>query len=86
MRFPLCHGTVRKTIVPCSRILAKENACWYKSLVSRHDYNEGANGKQALKAIFFFLNRFTSHRATKPWGSRELLHSDLFSSLSNDSK
>ena len=53
MRFPLCHGTIRKTIVPYSRVLAKENTCWYKSLVSRHDYNEGANGKQALKAIFF---------------------------------
>ena len=52
MRFPLCHGTIRKTIVPYSRVLAKENACWYKSLVSRHGYSEGANGKQALKAIF----------------------------------
>lgn len=48
MRFPLCHGTIRKTIVPYSR--------------------------------------FTSHTATKTWGSRELFHSDLFSSLSNDSK
>ena len=59
--------------------------CWYKRLVSRHGYNEGANGKQALKARFY-LNRFTSHRATKTWGSRELFHSDLFSSVSNDSK
>ena len=46
-------------------------------------------GKQALE-IFFYLNRFTSHRASKTLGNRKLSYSDLFSStmcsVSNDSK
>ena len=36
------------------------------------------NSKQVLKTIFY-LNRFTSQRANKTWGSQKLFHSNLFS-------
>ena len=36
---------------------------------------EWGSDKQALQTIFY-LNRFTSHRATKTWGSRKLFYSD----------
>ena len=47
------------------------------------------NSGQVLETKFY-LNRFTSHRATKTWGSRKLFYSNLFSLtvclILNDSK
>ena len=40
---------------------------------------ESENSKQALE-IIFYLNKFTSHSATKTWGSQKLFYSNLFSS------
>jgi len=69
------------TTSPSQSLATPQKRCYQGS--RKQNYGKGRkrkwNSKQALETIFY-LNRFTSHRATKTWGSRKLFYSNLFSS------